>query len=165
MRSGQHHQRCNWTRSQEDEGDNNNRESKSFFSAPPSSLLCNSAFMLLPLLSRVWKWCTCTDFPTGASLLLLLQTNFVLTLSILQLLHQGNLILPINALQARRQSFYFKPKFGGWKKNGDLLFTHWGKNQDFIQKLPRIWCLKNVNIVKKWDYEIVNFVKNEIFKL
>ena len=33
------------------------------------------------------------------------------------------MILPINALQARRQSFYFKPKFGGWKKNGDLLFN------------------------------------------
>ena len=32
------------------------------------------------------------------------------------------MILPINALQARRQSFYFKPKFEGWK-NGDLLYN------------------------------------------
>ena len=26
--------------------------------------------------------------------------------------------------------------------------AHWGKNQLFIQKLPRIWFLKNVNFVK-----------------
>ena len=32
--------------------------------------------------------------------------------------------------------------------------AHWGKNQLFIQKLPRIWCLKNVN-----------FVQNETLKL
>ena len=32
--------------------------------------------------------------------------------------------------------------------------SHWGKNQLFIQKLLRIWCLKNVN-----------FVKNETLKL
>ena len=34
-----------------------------------------------------------------------------------------------------------------------LCATHRGKNQHFFQKLPRIWCLKNVN-----------FVKNEILK-
>ena len=65
-------------------------------------------------------------------------------------------------------------------------YSHWAKNQLFIQKLPRIWCLENVNFVKnetlklwilrkmwfwncefceKQDFEIVNFVKNEIFKL
>ena len=27
------------------------------------------------------------------------------------------------------------------------------------------WDLEIVNFVKKWDFEIVNFVKNEIFKL
>ena len=32
--------------------------------------------------------------------------------------------------------------------------AHWGKNQLFIQKLPRIWSLKNVN-----------FAKNKILKL
>ena len=32
--------------------------------------------------------------------------------------------------------------------------THWGKNQLFILKFLRIWCLKNVN-----------FVKHEIFKM
>ena len=32
--------------------------------------------------------------------------------------------------------------------------THWGKNQLFTQKFPRIWCLK-----------IVNFVKNDILKM
>ena len=31
---------------------------------------------------------------------------------------------------------------------------HWGKNQIFIQKLPKMWCFKNVN-----------FAKNEIWKL
>ena len=30
--------------------------------------------------------------------------------------------------------------------------SHWGKNQLFIQKLPKICCLKNVNFVK---YEIL----------
>ena len=54
----------------------------------------------------------------------------------------------------------------GLRKIQDFLFSHigfgWGifrkhtmaKNQLFIQKLPRIWCLKNVN-----------FVKSEILKL
>ena len=63
---------------------------------------------------------------------------------------------------------------------------HWDKKQLLIQKLPRIWCLKNVNFVNnellkmwilwkmrlwicefcgKWDIENVNFVKNEIMKL
>ena len=60
--------------------------------------------------------------------------------------------------------------------------AHWRKNQLFIQKLSRTWCLKKVNFVKnetlkmwilwkirfskceffeKWDFENVNFVKNE----
>ena len=37
--------------------------------------------------------------------------------------------------------------------------THWGKNQLFIQKLPRIWFFKNVNFVKNETFENVNFVK------
>ena len=64
--------------------------------------------------------------------------------------------------------------------------SHYGKNQLFIQKLPRIWCLKNVKFVKnetfklwilskmrlwkcefceKCDFENVNFVKNATLKL
>ena len=40
-------------------------------------------------------------------------------------------------------------------KNWRLFHTdYWGKKQHFIQKFPRIWCLKNVN-----------FVKNETLKM
>ena len=45
--------------------------------------------------------------------------------------------------------------------------THWRKSKLIIQKLPRIWCLKNVNFVKmrlwkceffeKWHFQNVNF--------
>ena len=61
-----------------------------------------------------------------------------------------------------------------------------GQNKLFIQKLPRIWCLKNANFVKneslklwilwkmrfwkcafceKWGFENMNFVKNENLKM
>ena len=78
----------------------------------------------------------------------------------------------------------FSTKFtGGVLSNFILLLL---ENKFFIQKLPRIWCLKNVNFVKnktlklwilwkmrlwncefcqKWDFENMNFVKNEIFKM
>ena len=50
-----------------------------------------------------------------------LQTNFVLTLSILQLLHQGNLILPINALQACSSKVFILNQTFIWEM--DLLRT------------------------------------------
>ena len=64
--------------------------------------------------------------------------------------------------------------------------SHWGKNQLFIQKLPKNWCWKNVNFVKnetlemwilwemrfwncefceKWDFRNMNFEKNEISEI
>ena len=47
----------------------------------------------------------------------------------------------------------------------DLKFNHfhtqWGKNHN----LPRIWCLKKCEFCEKWDFEIVNCVKNEILKM
>ena len=67
-----------------------------------------------------------------------------------------------------------------------FLGTLFSKNQLFIQKLSRIWCLKNVKFVEnetlklwilwkmrfwkcefceKCDFENGNFVKNEILKL
>ena len=49
--------------------------------------------------------------------------------------------------------------------------THWGKNQHLL----RIWCLKiwilwkmifwKCEFCEKWEFEIVNFVKIEIFKM
>ena len=48
-------------------------------------------------------------------------------------------------------------RFSNLQGSSDLLLiapilhwwtTHWGKKQLFIQKLSRIWCLKNVNFVK-----------------
>ena len=42
--------------------------------------------------------------------------------------------------------------------------THWGKNPPFIQNLPRIWCSK-CEFCEKWDFQNVNFVKNEILKM
>ena len=77
-----------------------------------------------------------------------------------------------------------------WKSlhNGKNLsiVTHWGKTPLFIQKFPRIWCLKYVNFVnneiserwilwkmrfqncefcEKWDFRSVNFVKNEMSEM
>ena len=53
--------------------------------------------------------------------------------------------------------------------------SHWGKNQLFIQKLPRIWYFKNVNFVKnailkmwilwRMRFSKYEFVKNDIFKM
>ena len=43
--------------------------------------------------------------------------------------------------------------------------AHWGKNQLFIQKLPRICCLRNVNFVKNEALKNVNFVKNETLEM
>ena len=44
---------------------------------------------------------------------------------------------------------------------GNFLGTPWGKCQLFIQKLPIIWC----GFWEKWDFENVNYVKNETLKL
>ena len=60
-------------------------------------------------------------------------------------------------------SFFVSAVTSVWK--GTLTGLHWVKNHFFIHKLPRIWCLKNVNFVKKWVFENVNFVKNEILKM
>ena len=53
--------------------------------------------------------------------------------------------------------------------------THYGKNQLFVQKLLRIWCLKiwilwkmrfwNCEFCERWDFKNVNFVKSGILKL
>ena len=64
-----------------------------------------------------------------------------------ELLQEGPLA---NGINARARSFQFYSK-GMYKF---FLLHHWGKNQLFIQKLPRIRCLKNVN-----------FVENETFKM
>ena len=44
--------------------------------------------------------------------------------------------------------------FGGFHVPSSSYIAHWGKKQHFIQKFPRIRCLKNVN-----------FVKNETLKM
>ena len=53
--------------------------------------------------------------------------------------------------------------------------THWDKRQLFIQKLPLVWCLKmwilwkmrlcKCEFCEKWDFENVNFMKNETLKM
>jgi len=52
----------------------------------------------------------------------------------------------------RQPSRREKEKFHQWtQRYSNLIFiplSHWGKTQLFIQKLPRIRCLKNVNFVK-----------------
>ena len=101
--------RCNWKKEGR-EGDNNNRVNLSpyfcFYAATTTTIECMEMMHM---------------YRFSDSRSLNLQTNFVLTLSILQLLHQGNLILPINALQACSSKVFILNQTFIWEM--DLLRT------------------------------------------